>query len=338
MIPDPSLPKDSLVTISGANGFIASHISDLLLSLGYRVRGTVRDVDRAAWLSAHFSSQYGQGRFSLVAVPDVANEGAFDDALAGVDGAIHTIAVTNLDPDPDNVVPVNVASTLGFARSANKAETVKRLVYTSSSGAAAIPKPGEKYVVNSETYNEEAVAIAYSRQVKGPAGGYLAYSAAKTKAEQALWKWYAEEKPKFVLNSVVPNAALGKVLLPERQGFPTAVGLVKTLWEGRHGPELVHMVPPPRIHVAALLFSDVQSERLISYGGPFNLNSILATFREAQPERAFPDDFPNTPEDIGEIHNERATELLKRLGRPGWTSLKDCLGPLVKQYAAAEKA
>lgn len=107
-----------------------------------------------------------------------------------------------MNPDPNAVVPPNVDATLSIARSAASTPSLKRFVYTSSSGAAAMPTPNVPYEVNADTYDEQAVAIAYSG--KGPgglAGGYIAYSAAKTKAEQALWKWYSEPKPGFTLNS-----------------------------------------------------------------------------------------------------------------------------------------
>ncbi|KAE9568109.1 Aldehyde reductase 2 [Colletotrichum fructicola] len=346
-ISDPVLPKDSTIVVSGANGFIASHIVDQLLAAGYRVRGTVRDTAKYSWLSAHFEKTYGPGRFTLHAVPEVTKNGAFDEVLKGADGAIHTIAITNMNPDPNAVVPPNVDATLSIARSAASTPSLKRFVYTSSSGAAAMPTPNVPYEVNADTYNEQAVAIAYSG--KGPgglAGGYIAYSAAKTKAEQALWKWYSEAKPGFTLNSIVPNAALGRVLLPEHQGFPTAVGILKSLWQGHVSPEFVAMFPAQwfcdvvdiaRIHIAALLFLDVQSERLIAYAGRFNINDILAVFRETQPSRNFPADLPDLGVDVGKIANERATELMKKLGGgKGWTSLEDCIAPLAKQYAASE--
>ncbi|KAI8191643.1 Aldehyde reductase 2 [Colletotrichum sp. SAR 10_86] len=326
VISDPVLPKDSTIVVSGANGFIASHIVDQLLAAGYRVRGTVRDAAKYSWLSAHFEKTYGPGRFTLHAVPEVTKNGAFDEVLKGADGAIHTIAITNMNPDPNAVVPPNVDATLSIARYAASTPSLKRFVYTSSSGAAAMPTPNVPYEVNADTYNEQAVAIAYSG--KGPgglAGGYIAYSAAKTKAEQALWKWYSEEKPGFTLNSI---------------------GILKSLWQGHVSPEFVAMFPAQwfcdvvdiaRIHIAALLFPDVQSERLIAYAGRFNINDILAVFRETQPSRNFPADLPDLGVDVGKIANERATELMKKIGGgKGWTSLKDCIAPLAKQYAASE--
>lgn len=82
-ISDPVLPKDSTIVVSGANGFIASHIVDQLLAAGYRVRGTVRDAAKYSWLSNHFEKTYGLGRFTLHAVPEVTKNGAFDEVLKG---------------------------------------------------------------------------------------------------------------------------------------------------------------------------------------------------------------------------------------------------------------
>lgn len=82
-IQDPALPKDSTIVVSGANGYIASHIVDQLLAAGYVVRGTVRDTSKTAWLASHFDKTYGAGRFTLHSVPDAAKEGAFDEVFKG---------------------------------------------------------------------------------------------------------------------------------------------------------------------------------------------------------------------------------------------------------------
>lgn len=42
-----AIPKNALVVVTGANGFIASHVVDQLLLAGYRVRGTVRNTEKA---------------------------------------------------------------------------------------------------------------------------------------------------------------------------------------------------------------------------------------------------------------------------------------------------
>ncbi|KAK1725560.1 aldehyde reductase II [Colletotrichum acutatum] len=347
-IPNPSLPTGSTIVLTGANGYIASHIANQLLLQGHHVRGTVRSPSKTAWLATHFDKTYGPGRFTLHEVADVEKDGAFDNVVNAI------MNFSPNDPTPEETITSNVNATLSILRSAARAAApspdkpgVKRFIYTSSSGAAAMPRPGEPYTVDATSYNHQAVAIALSgKGPKGMAGGYITYSAAKTRAELELWKWYEEEKPGFVLNSIVPNAALGKVLLPEHQGFPTAVGAMRPLWQGKVTPEFVAMFPAQwycdvidiaRIHIAALLLPDVQSERLIAYADKFNINDLLAVFRQIQPNRTFPDDLPDLPSDKGTIANERATQLMERLqGAKGWISLKDCLAPLAEQYAAAE--
>lgn len=80
---DPVLPKGSLVLVTGANGFIGSHIIDQALHAGLKVRGTVRDVAKNAWLNEFFNGKYGEGSFELAEVKDITAEGAFQQALKG---------------------------------------------------------------------------------------------------------------------------------------------------------------------------------------------------------------------------------------------------------------
>lgn len=79
----PAIPKDSLVLVTGANGFIASHVVDQFLQAGYRVRGTTRDLKKLEDVSSLWESQHGKGRFEAVVVPDMAVQGAFDSAMKG---------------------------------------------------------------------------------------------------------------------------------------------------------------------------------------------------------------------------------------------------------------
>ena len=77
------LPAGSLIVVSGANGYVGSHIVDQLLQAGFNVRGTVRDLSKASWLIEYVEDTYGAERLDLVVVPDLAAEGAFDGATKG---------------------------------------------------------------------------------------------------------------------------------------------------------------------------------------------------------------------------------------------------------------
>jgi nucleoside-diphosphate-sugar epimerase len=79
----PAIRKDSIVLVTGVNGYIGSHVADQLLEAGYRVRGTCRSASKAQALSDPWEKKYGQGRFEIATVPDMSKEGAFEEAGKG---------------------------------------------------------------------------------------------------------------------------------------------------------------------------------------------------------------------------------------------------------------
>lgn len=90
---DRAVPRDSIALVTGANGFLGSHISDQFLHHGYRVRGTVRDLEKNAWLEKHFEEKYGAGRFELVQVADMATEKAFHAVTKGKKASLLTLMI-----------------------------------------------------------------------------------------------------------------------------------------------------------------------------------------------------------------------------------------------------
>jgi nucleoside-diphosphate-sugar epimerase len=80
---NPRIPVGSWVLVTGVNGMVASNVANLLLESGYKVRGSVRDPTKVQWLKERFDKSFGEGNFELVAVEDLAAEGAFDKAVEG---------------------------------------------------------------------------------------------------------------------------------------------------------------------------------------------------------------------------------------------------------------
>lgn len=100
----PTITKDAKVLVTGANGFLAAWIVDLLLKAGYRVRATVRSEDKAAPLRTKYAG-YGD-KFEIALVPDMAVKGAYDEAVKDVDAIEHTAALVNTaQDDPKGVLP-----------------------------------------------------------------------------------------------------------------------------------------------------------------------------------------------------------------------------------------
>lgn len=83
LLGNPAVAPGSTVLVTGTNGFVGAHVADQLLHQGYKVRGAVRDAIKHQWLAQLFSQKYGAGKFELVAVKDMREPGAFDDAVLG---------------------------------------------------------------------------------------------------------------------------------------------------------------------------------------------------------------------------------------------------------------
>lgn len=138
------------------------------------------------------------------------------------------------------------------ARSAANSHTCRRFVYTSSSSAVTDPEPGTTRTLTQDTFNDQVMALAYSKNLPGGVvGGHTVYAAGKTKAEQELWRWYGETSPEFALNVgqymlcwsiypdvidstllVIPSPCFGQSLCPAQQGYSAANRVLKMLWDG----------------------------------------------------------------------------------------------------------
>jgi uncharacterized protein YbjT (DUF2867 family) len=85
-----AIPKGSRILVTGANSYLGSNIIDLLLELGYNVRGTVRG--EKPWLDRLFEDKYGKGRFETLVTPSLEEPGAFDRTLVDVAGVVHVVS------------------------------------------------------------------------------------------------------------------------------------------------------------------------------------------------------------------------------------------------------
>ncbi|KAL2145828.1 hypothetical protein VTI28DRAFT_6125 [Corynascus sepedonium] len=140
VIPNPLIPPDALILVTGANGLIASHVVNQLLAFGYRVRGTVRSATRCAYLTTLFDTRHGPGRFELIEVPDVTRPGAWDAAVCGVSGVAHVLGSVDLAVrDADAATAEEMPWQVNLLAAAAKEEGIRSIVFTSSAWAAWAP-------------------------------------------------------------------------------------------------------------------------------------------------------------------------------------------------------
>ncbi|KAI0259007.1 D-lactaldehyde dehydrogenase [Gloeopeniophorella convolvens] len=197
----PTVSPPAKVLVTGANGYIAAWVVRALLEAGYAVRGTVRSAGKGAHLKALFA---GKGDFEVVVVEDITKDGAFDEAVKGVDLVQHiATAVTFSIKHPDELIIPAIKGTVGLLGSVIKSgSSVKRVVFTSST-AAILRAPEAPGKWDETSWNEPSVEEYKAKGNK--TDGVTAYQAAKTLSEKAAWDIYEKSRSSIAWDMVVLN-------------------------------------------------------------------------------------------------------------------------------------
>ncbi|RPD79313.1 NAD(P)-binding protein [Lentinus tigrinus ALCF2SS1-7] len=272
--------------VTGANGFVAVWVVQDLLEHGFAVRGTVRSESKATYLHDRFKA-YGD-KFEVVIVPDMAVEGAFDEAVEGIDAILHIASPVTADvDDPDDLILPAVNGTESVLQSALKHRaTVKRVLYMSSCAAVYNPPPpghaSFTRVLDETVWNEYSPALVREKGRDAP--GLEKYRASKTLAERAAWELYETEQAKgnlgWDLVTLLAPLVFGPIIheaptLERFGGTPRMWynNVVKGALQGealtKYGAEWVDVRDLARAHVLGLTSPEVGGQRFIIRGGPY---------------------------------------------------------------------
>ncbi|KFY97139.1 hypothetical protein V498_02242 [Pseudogymnoascus sp. VKM F-4517 (FW-2822)] len=335
--PTTNIPRGSWILVTGANGFVASHVTQQFLQRGYKVRGTIRDLEKSAWLVQDaFKSYADRGDFELVVVSDLAAKGAFDGAIRGVSVIVHVASITNFSPDPNEVIPQTIVGATSLLHAALKEQTVKAFVYTGSIAASVLYDSENSVHVEQDTWNEGAVKLAWAPPPYDPSRGMSVYQASKAEAEKAVLKFFAEENPHFSVNCVDPSSIMGEPL--NKKHLETPYSYLKVLCDGNLEfltgiPSIIHIdvKDVALLHVAAALDPEVNGVRLQAWAENCNWNDILVILRKLYPQRKFIDDLPVHPPLAVTTDFSQPLALLKKWGhQDGWKSLEETVADNMK--------
>lgn len=173
------------VLLTGANGFIGSHILAQLLEQGCSVCCAVRTQEKGDRILGDFAAQ--KSRIDITIVPDIVAPGAYNTAVQGVppfDAVFHTASpftYANVGSNLQFLEPA-MKGTLNLLQAVkDKAPTVKRVVWTGSCASVIdydnlISDPPKVYT------EEDWNPVTWEEAVNGEAS--KAYRASKLFAER----------------------------------------------------------------------------------------------------------------------------------------------------------
>ncbi|KAI0325599.1 NAD-P-binding protein [Cubamyces sp. BRFM 1775] len=221
----PTITSPATVLVTGANGYIGLWVVLELLAQGYTVRGAVRSASKVDVLAALVARKQPEAkdRFKGYVVPDITAPGAFDEAVKGADGVIHTASpVSPPIDDPEAYIRPAVEGTVGILESALKTD-VRRIVIVSSIASIASGTVAPPGVYTEEQWNEQAIMTVEEQGKDAPR--IIKYNASKALAERAAWAFPEKHKTeaKYDLCMINPSWVFGPLAddtLPSPAALP----------------------------------------------------------------------------------------------------------------------
>ena len=326
------------VLVTGATGFIASHLIVRLLDNGYKVRGTARTSGKAQRLNEVLSAYTGRDIDIPIVAADLSSDEGWDQAVEGVDYVQHVAS-----PFPaaaprraDDLIRPAREGAMRVLRASNQAG-VKRVVMTSSLAAIAYGWGDQRPELLTEEHWSNPDNLKDN----------TAYARSKTIAEKAAWEYVEGEGQGLELAVINPVAVLGPamsadvssslelIIQPMASKLPAYPKLSFGIVDVRDVAEA---------HVCAMTLPEAAGERFILGDKTMSFEEIGQVLREAYPDRKLPKGtLPNWFVKLAANFNPPLKQVIPELGRERKFSnsqLKRVLGitPIPAENAIRESA
>jgi nucleoside-diphosphate-sugar epimerase len=322
----PAASNGRVAVVTGATGFIAGHIVDQLLRLGYSVRGTVRSLSDPK--SVALQKQFPSVRLFEA---DLTVAGSFASAVKGAHYVFHAASVVKLaaaDGQAEIITPA-VNMTVNVVSAALAEPTVRRIILTSSAITALdINKPAG-YVYTEADWNDSWPAA------QAP------YQFSKVQAERKAWQLVEEHNARNAahpvsLVTILPSSVLGPPIGSRVDGYSVSI-----LTDLLNGSQLESGVNPLNFtdvdvreaaaaHVQAAERQQASGRYLVSNTKPADPLQYVQLLRPRFPKRQLPSKqaAPWILQDYT-VDNSRSIRELGITYRPLQDSVNDTVDKLI---------
>lgn len=130
------------VLVTGASGFLGSHVAEQLIKAGHAVRVLVRKTSNRKFLQSLQGIEFAEG--------SVEEAARVDEAAAGVDAIVHSAGIVKART-PEEFHRTNVQGTRNLLEAARKVAGLRRFVHVSSLEASGPSRDGKPVPITQES-------------------------------------------------------------------------------------------------------------------------------------------------------------------------------------------
>nr|WNZ75585.1 hypothetical protein [Trichoderma harzianum] len=274
--------SESLVFITGATGYIGTHLVGDVLKAGHRVRVAVRSQEKSQLIKELYPSAADKIEYAVV--PDMSQPSAYQDALKGVNYVFHLAGAMvdkGVELERDFVDPA-VNGTLSILESAKKEPSIQKVAIVSSF-LSLMPMDGvmrNPFHIKANT--GEKFAVNYKMAFpEGLPGQLLKYQTGKIVAHQAYRDWIKKENPKFTVVSVHPSQVFGPSLVQKSSSELSGVNFLMWMTLQSDAPLTPYLMVDVRdvsLALSRIIDADVPSGTELPITGPLYTWKQYASF------------------------------------------------------------
>jgi NADPH-dependent methylglyoxal reductase len=281
--------SSSTIVLTGASGNVGSNVLEKLIDANYTVNVVLRSLARSqSFLAERYPTATSTSQLSFTEIPDLTASNAFDAVLSTATYLIHVATPLGSSDLEATVIQPAEALMENLLRSAEKSQTLKRVVMTGSI-VSTLRLPDDMLsgrTISPANYNTIPLAEATSS-----AGAAYQYS--KVRAEKLAWAFMGRVEPAWDLVVHLTPSITGRSIEQGWRSDKTGLGGMSSVYRSLFDVEAVEMVFPyfmdvddvAAMHVKSLDMAAVPgNRRYLASAGIMDSNDVSRKIRDEFPQ------------------------------------------------------